>query len=352
MNKTILSQKQFYLTKQQWFELFGSSWTLDSLILFLATPFSLAGIILNSINLYVLSNKKFKSKIIFSYLKVYSLNSLLLSLTLSTYFNISYNYFDMTNTFLVRAYSSKVYIPVVTILAFFSGFLDILISVERLLDFFPNVKKLTSLKSCFILLPIVILITLPYFFIYYPAHLDVNLSQTETFRLYYIGLSDFGKSSIGQMVNYALFFIKDVLVFIIEIVLSIILVALLRKYINKKNQFMKAHSIPLTNPQTPASDSSAQFSFSPTTFASRKNKSITMMVVVICVFSGFAHVTTIMCNTSLSIAQNTLSYSFCFGANFFLSFKSFSNFFIFLFFNNLFFAEIVYLFGIRSSSYV
>ena len=353
MNKTILSQKEFYLTKQQWFEQFGSSWTLDSLILFLATPFSLAGIILNSLNFYVLSNKKFKSKIIFSYLKVYSLNSLLLSLTLSTYFNISYNYFDMTNSFLVRAYSSKVYIPIVTILAFFSGFLDILISVERLLDFFPGTRKLTSLKSCFILMPIVILITLPYFFIYYPAHLDVNLSQKETFRLYYIGLSEFGQSPIGKIVNFALFFIKDVLVFIAEIVLSIILVVLLRKHTKKKNKVMKTHSIPLTNHQASASDSSApQTSSNPTTTASKKNKSITMMVVVICVFSGFAHVTTIMCNTSLTIAQNSLSYSFCFGANFFLAFKSFSNFFIFLFFNNLFFNEIIHLLGVRSPSYV
>jgi hypothetical protein len=256
----------------------------------------------------------------------------------------------MTNSFLVRAYSSKVYIPILTILAFFSGFLDILISVERLLDFFPNERKLNSLKSCFILMLVVILITLPYFFIYYPAHLDVNLSQNETFRLYYIGLSDFGQSSIGEIVNYALFFIKDVIVFIAEIVLSITLVVLLRKHTNKKNKFMKRLSIPSTYTLTSSSDNSATpiSSSLSTTTASKKNKSITMMVVVICVFSGFAHVTTIMCNTALTIAQNSMSYSFCFGANFSLAFKSFLNFFIFFFFNKLFFAEVVNLFGINS----
>ena len=356
MKKNNSTQEEFYLTKAQWYEIFGSSLTLDSLILFLATPFSLAGIILNSLNFYVLSNKKFKSKIIFSYLKVYSLNSLLLSLILSTYFNITYNYFEITNSFLVRAYSSIVYIPVVTILAFFSGVLDILISVERLLDFFPNVKKLTSLKSCFVLMPVVIFITLPYFFIYYPSHLDVELSKNKTFRLYFIGLSDFGQSSIGQIVNNVLFFIKDVLVFIIEIVLNVLLVVLITKHRNKKKRVIKTTSIHLNNLQPPSSPFRISTNSSRSSFnaavSRKRNKNITVMVVVICVFSGFAHITTIMCNTSLSIAQNTLSYSFCFGANFFLSFKSFSNFFIFLFFNNLFFNQIVNLFGIRSPSYV
>ena len=164
MNRT--NSTQFYLTKNLWCEIFGSSMVLDSLVIFLATPFSLAGIILNSVSFYVLSNKKFESKIIFCYLRVYTLNSLLMCLLLSTYFNITYNYFEITNTFLFRAYSSIVYVPIVTVLAFFSGFLDILISVERLLAFYPHMKKITSLKSYYILLVIVIIITLPYFFIY------------------------------------------------------------------------------------------------------------------------------------------------------------------------------------------
>ena len=343
MNKTNSSQNEFYLTKPEWFELFGSTLTLDSLSLYLVTPFSLAGVLLNSLSYYVLSNKKFESKIIFSFLRVYSLNSLLMSILLSTHFNITYNYFDITNTFMFRAYSSIVYIPTVTVLAFFSGFLDILISLERLFDFYPAVKKLTSLKSCFILMFIVDVITLPYFFIYYPAHLDVNLSENEPFRLHYIGLSEFGQSSIGQIVNNVLFFIKDVVAFIIEILLNISLIVLLRKHINKKNRIIKTGLSKInglySSPLFGLDCSPLQFILKTTAMASKRNKSITVMVVVICVFSGFAHISTIMCNSSLAIAQNSLSYSFCFGANFFLSFKSFSNFFIFLLFNKLFFAE-------------
>ena len=350
MNST---QNEFHLSKAEWFELYGSSLTLDSLILFLATPVSLAGILFNSISFYVLSDKKFESKIIFSYLKVYVFNSLLLSLTLSTYFNISYNYFEITNTFLGRAYSSIVYIPTVTVLAFFCGFLDILISVERLLDFYPHIRKPTSLKPCFISMFMVVVISLPYFFIYYPAHLDVNLSENESFRLYYIGLSEFGQSSIGKVVNNGLFFVKDVLVFIVEIVLSIILVVLLRKH-NKKKAVMKKSSLRLNNlsPASPCdrSDSSSQFICKSTSLACKKNNSITVMVVVICFFSGIAHITTIMCNSSLAIAQNSLSYGFCFAANFSLSLKSLSNFFIFLFFNSLFFSEIKNILGIKSLS--
>ena len=297
-------------------------------------------------------DKKFECNIIFRYLKAYVFNSLLLSCTLSTYFNISYNYFEFTNTFLGRAYSSIVYIPTVTVFAFFSGFLDILVSVERLLDFYPHIRKPTSLKPCFILMFMVVVITLPYFFIYYPAHLDVDLGENETFRLYYIGLSEFGQGYFGKVVNNGLFFVKDVLVFIVEIVLGIILVVLLRKQMDKKMAVIKNSSLRLNNlsPASPCdqSDSSSQFISKSTTLACKKNNNITVMVLAICFFSGFAHITTIMCNSSLAIAQNSLSYGLCFAANFSLSLKSLSNFFIFLLFNSLFFSEIKNILGIKS----
>ena len=360
MNRTNSTQYEFYLTKAQWYEIFGYSLTLDSFILFLATPVSLAGIVLNMLSFYILSNKKFEFKIIFSYLRVYSFNSMLLCLVLSTYFSSTYNYFDATNSFLSRAYTSKVYIPIVTVLAFFSGFLDILISVERLLDFYPHIKKTISLKSCFILMFVVVVITLPYFFIYYPAHIDVNLSETETFRLHYIGLSEFGHSSTGEVVNYALFFIKDVLTFIVEIVLNVSILVLLKKNLNKIKLMIRDDDSKLlksSQQQTSSmgkSDSSTQLTFKTSNsyakfLASRKNKSITIMVVVISVFSGFAHISTIMCNSCLAIAQNSLSSSFCFSAIFFLAFKSFSNFFIFLFFNSIFYAEMKKLIGVKSA---
>ena len=377
MTRTNSTQYEFYLTKTQWFEIFGSSLTLDSLILFLATPVSLAGIILNSISFYILTNKKFKSKIIYSYLKVYSLNSMLICLILSTHFNLTYNYFDATNSFVSRAYSSIVFKPIVTILAFFSEFLDILISLERLLDFYPHIKKPTSLKSCFILMFFVLVLSLPYFFIHYPAFLDVDLSENESFRLYYVGFSEFGQSWIGEVVNHVLFFVKDVVLFIAEIVLNIIQVVLFRKNLNRKKQAIKRDSIPVEAPATaqspPQSPTQLQPPSSPFSgsgrssfklsfrsnksysfrkFASIRNKNKTIMVGAICVVSGFVHITTIMCNSSLAIAQNSLSFSLCFSSNFFLTFKSFSNFFIFSLFNHLFFSEIKRLVGIRPPSYV
>ena len=367
MNTTNSSQQNhFFLTKQQWFEIIGSSLTIDNLILYLATPFSLAGVLLNSISYYVLSSKKFESKVIFSQLRVYCLNSLLISLFLSTYFNITYNYFEVTNSFGFRAYTTKVYIPILTILDFFNGFLDILISLERLLDFFPGARKINSLKSCFVLMFVVVLITIPYFFVYSPAYFDVNLSETETFRLYCIGLSNFGQSLIGQVVNNVLFFIKDIVAFTIEVVLNMILIFLLRKHINKKTAIIHMASNPINSLQSPTtqesslsragvSESRAEIivfrsnNSSPRKLAKKRSKNITVMVVVICLFSGLAHLTSITCNflSLLLITENYLMFGFCFGSNFFLSFKSFLNFFIFFLFNNLFCVEFKKLVGFK-----
>ena len=104
---------------------------------------------------------------------------------------------------------------------------------------------------------IVILITLPYYFIHYPAYFDVNLSENETFRLHYIGLTEFGQSSIGLIVNNVLFFIKDVLAFIIEIGLNISLIVLLRKHINKKTSMIHMASNPINSLQSPTTQGSS-----------------------------------------------------------------------------------------------
>lgn len=289
------------------------------------------------------------------------MNSLLISLIHSTYFTMTYNFFDFTNSFTSRAYTTLFYIPILTILGFLSGFLDILISVERLIDFLPHIRKLTSLKYCFVLMFAVAVITLPYFFIYYPAYIDVSLSQNETFRLYYVGPSEFGQSSAGKVVNNVLFFIKDIVAFVVEVVLNIILIVLLRKHIHNKKAMIHMTPNPISSPQSQGSslspigisDSPAEITFrsnhsNPKALASKRSKSITVMVVVICVLSGFAHLTSIMCISLLTFSEITLSYHFCFGSSFFLSFKSFWNFFIFFLFNNLFCIEFKKLVGFKS----
>ena len=210
-------------SKEDWFESFGSTPALDSLIVYVLTPLSLIGFLLNILSFKIFNKPPFQTKPIFSYLKVYSINSAIISLVSATYITATYNFFEITNTFEVRAYASFFYIPIYTTGYFYSSILDIFISLERLFNFYPKLNKFEKFSSrdvCLILFVVVVVIISPYFFIYYPSYLDVRLNLSSVFRIYYIDTTSFGKSYIGLVLVGLIFFIKDVLILLIEILIK------------------------------------------------------------------------------------------------------------------------------------
>ena len=70
-------------------------------------------------------------------------------------------------------------------------------------------------------------------------------------------------------------------------------------------------------------------------YMSKANKNLTLMVAAMYVLSAIMHFSFINCTVLFSVKLDSTTYKYCFFSSFFITFKHFSNFF--LFFNNLFF---------------
>ena len=121
-----------------WYNFYGVTILIDVIFMYLLTPVSVLAFFLNLISFYILSKNRFAKLIFYSYLKLYIINSTLISLFLTTVFTCNtYRFSSFTNSFEALAYGSYILTPVMCVLYFYSTLLEICIALERSLNFFP-----------------------------------------------------------------------------------------------------------------------------------------------------------------------------------------------------------------------
>ena len=337
-----------YLSREDWFEVYGSIRILDYLTLYLMVPISLIGFLINWLCFFILNKQIFKAKQIFNYLKVYVINSSFICLLSATHFIAATKiFFEFTNTYEACSYGSNAYAYLLSASYFYSSYLDIYLSLERLSNFLPSfhlkIKNLSYKKLCLGLLIFSVVANIPFYFAYTPIYVDVKLNVTESFRIYLADASDFGKSLIGKLSSGIVFFLRDVFTIIVELILNCITVILLKKQFSRKKKMVIENEIDDTIDRTEGTSNNATSSGSKATHGknsnshtSKLNRNLTYTVLLICVFSIFAHVLTLVCTSLFLLGGNLVTNYICFVANLFVSVKHFLNFFIFILFNSLF----------------
>jgi hypothetical protein len=355
MNQIIISSNStFNLSKEAWLRKVGMTAMSDYLIFYILGGVSLVGVLLNLISIVVLRKKRFDTVQLFKYLRVYVLNSLVLCLvSVFNFVHTTHYLFDFTNTYSARAFGAYFYTNVVTLAYFYGGVLDIYLNIERLFCFVPrlnsSINKFSCKKVCLGMFALVLTLNFVQFFINAPNYLDVQLNQTEPYRIWYYGLSSFGKSYAGHVITIVVYVIRDVVTLIAEVVLSSLCVVLLKRHLLKKkglklNSLLTANRVDSTSNGTGALKDSLQSSQGSArqseNLASRANKNLTMMVFFMCVCSTLAHLWLISCTTFFLYAQNMFSFGVCYVSSIVLAVKHASNFFLFLFFNSVFMDEV------------
>ena len=304
-----------------WLHYYGSTWTTDSLYVFALTPMSLLSFIMNILAFIVLSKSSFGSAIIFRYLRLYVLNSSIISILLATTFLFSsYRIFSFTNSYQSLFYGSYVHSPFLSISYTFGGLLEIFITIERALTFMPNrgLKKIINHKFFgLVLLFISIFINIPVFFVNYPGVDDVILDNGLTHRFYYWGVTEFAVSPAGVGITYALYTIRDLISLVVKIGLNILTVHLIRKYFNRIS-----------------SDLQDQVeNFGEKTYITEVDRNLTYTGVIMCVLSSLENVFVIV---SYVLISYQISYLMFFISYFTLAIKHFTNLFVLYSFNNFF----------------
>jgi hypothetical protein len=239
-----ISNYTIYNSFDYWLHKIGSSHLVDTLHCFVIPILSLVGVCLNLLGLLVLADSQFKSTLrLYDYLRAYLLNSLLICILGSTLF-ITARRYVYPNAFIGAWYFTHVFCKTMATIYFYASVLDILVLLDRLSILNDKFKifrfiKWSTCRICLTLIATCVVINSPYYFMYTPSSLIVNLSSNEQHTFYHLDSSEFLRSMQGRFASYALIFIRELIPTILQLLLGICLFWMLKTYLSKKSIMLK-----------------------------------------------------------------------------------------------------------------
>jgi hypothetical protein len=345
-----------YTSKEFWMNKFGYTLLTNSLYLYIITPISIIGMVLNLLSLYILCKKKFLKNQLYTYLRVYTLNSLMINSLESLFFlRHSFDYFEISSSIITSYFTSYIYFPLINITFLNASLLDIFLSMDRAFQTFQKFNRLTPNQVCFILMIVSILANLQYFFLVRPSYIDINLNQNyqSHLRIYYLQNTEFSTSLIGKALNYSFYFLRDILIVTIEICLNVYALSILKKYLKliKGRCFNKNNNYACSNRNTYELVINCQKRLSYNSIytreddfkkfyiiqqISRVDQKVTIMIVAMCSLSILGHVFFITMSIYLNYGHNQTYFLLGITASFSITLKHLLNFFIYYSFDKKF----------------
>ena len=331
----------FYLTKDQWLDFFGASFLMDSIKVYLFTPLALLGVILNLISFVVFNLKDFRDQPLYSYLRIFTLNSILIEGLQSTVILAkAYKYFDFANTYAALFYYSYLYKPILSTGYFYGTVLDVLITLERISQLnkkFTILKKASPLLLCLISLLFCIIINIPFFMINNFSYLDVKTSPIQFFRLFYYTYSNFANNFVGKVLTYIVYGIRDAITLVAQFVFGIILIVLVKSYSNRRSRLFNFTGAPTPDQSSLNSERAKSTANNETrNRVSKIDRKVTLMVLFMCALSSVEHLFVLVSIVYFYFYENSFGHMLSVIADFTIIIKGLSNFFFFFMFNQHF----------------
>lgn len=216
----------------------SSSSIYDAAYLFLFPPISIFSLIANLLVFYILSERYFQKKPIYEYLKVSCLNCSIVNLIYAISFICdSRRYLDISNTEFATQFRCYFKIPVTNTCYFYGSVLDIVLAIDRLVEFRTWAKvrfrQLNPTCVCVSLLAVCIVVNAPYLFVFEPKKqidyifesMNSSLNSTEVNQkevFYYdYGLSRFALTKEGRILMNVLYFVRDILTLVVLVSINL-----------------------------------------------------------------------------------------------------------------------------------
>lgn len=204
----------------------GSSYVYDAAYLFVFPPISIISLISNLFVYRILSERNFQKKPIYEYLKVSCLNCSIVNFIYATSFICdARRYLDISNTEFATQFRCYFKIPVNNTCYFYGSLLDIVLAIDRLVEFRETAKvrfrQLNPTSVCASLLAVCVVINSPYFFVF-ESKKQIIFGSTnsssgvlETTNLtemfYYYGYTRFALSGKGKIILGFQYFVRDII---------------------------------------------------------------------------------------------------------------------------------------------
>ena len=221
-----------------WLEMFGFSRTFDIIYVYVLTPCGLVSLILNLFSFIILQKLSFKTRKFFRYMRLYVLNSVMLSLfSIGTFIFTTRTIFEFTNTHIADVISNYFIFPTQYVFYFYGSILEICIIIERSQYFLPRRFKKVALdrfKLFFLILFLIsVIIQSPFYFFFEPVYVDVPLDENTAYRIWYYNTNNFSTSLAGNIINYAEYAIRDFIPLVMKIVLNSLMIHMVKQYMNR-----------------------------------------------------------------------------------------------------------------------
>jgi hypothetical protein len=324
----------------------GSTWLSESIFFYLVTPFGIFGILLNILSLIILFKLQEGSFSIFKYMRVFTINSVLLSLMIFLFiFTHLPRHFQFSITYLARLYRCVIMINVANMLNFYESILNILIMLERISSFVLKFKKYTNIppyRTSLLCLIGCIFICIPTYFLSYVKTQDEFIHDIEHYNESRVELKFCHKTYFSQTV-YGKFFITIVILImngltvLVEIYLTSITLVNFKRYLRKRSCLYsgnnKSRAQLLLGGQI---NNRNQVRFS--TILNKSSHNLTKMSVQFSVISSFSNIFILFYNFVMLFKNENCFYYYyaTFGACLITLIKLCLNFFFFYFYNSNF----------------
>ena len=211
----------------------GSTYIKDSVFLFVIPPAGLLSLAGNLLSYSIFSARYFEKKPLYYYLKVVCLNSSLINLIFVISFICdSRRFLELANTEFATYFRCYVKILVICTCYFYGCLLDIVLAIDRMVEFTKYkglLRQMNPKKVCTSIALVCIAINAPYVLIFEPKKkLLVHGNTTEEF--FYYGESRFALTFEGRVFKNILYFIRDVLTIVVLVLINFITLYLFRYF--------------------------------------------------------------------------------------------------------------------------
>jgi hypothetical protein len=301
---------------------FGDTLILNYVWFFPFVVFGSIGLLGNILCFVIFLNKEFATMPMYSYLRVYSVNSgLICLLSIFLFVASTKRLFPALNTYGSQVYFLWVYLPGVNGMQAMAQLLDIVVTIDRIGFFNNRVKAMMTRASpriiCFVFLILSCLNGLIYYARSVPfgvpvgSVLDTNTGQVITdFVIWVPGTAEISKSDAAILFFTVYFFVRESILMIGEIVPNCVSLYYLKGYYGKKMaQVVKENRLSNTTGKKNGNSTSLTAKTTITvatadqviervaaqqmTELSRADRSASLMAFVLCLLSILSHSVTI-----------------------------------------------------------
>ncbi len=207
----------------------------DALNLFILIPLGVIGTILNLITLIILSKKTFSNKNIYNIMKLYTFTSLIITFfIIFVFYHSPKILFELSK--IGRIYICNLAVWFYLFFFFFGNCLDILMNLERALNYTNGYDKIKQISSNLIFSIVFVLCLI--------IHLPNDLALTYTpddqlyIKLYLCHSTEFANKPSTKMILFVTFIIEGPIVMILTIVTNILAYISYRSFMKRKKKLL------------------------------------------------------------------------------------------------------------------